>query len=499
MILILGDGMGPPQVGLLSMYARHAVHSETPDRTAAIELLMNLGGVGLMRTNPSGALVTDSAASATQLATGKAAGSEMIGATASGDRAPTIVEAAHAAGKSTGVISDTRATHATPGAFYAHQPHRQLENEIAADFLQSGLDVLLSGGLRHWVPEAVNDRTSVAYEATRQMVGDAYEFTSRRRDNRNLLLEARGEYQLAFDRHALASIESGRVLGLFADSEMHDALAERAELLDEQRTEPTLVEMSLKAIEILDQNPKGFFLMIEGGQIDWAGHNNDAGTMLHELLQLDDCVRAVYEWAKDRDDTLIVVTADHETGSMGVSFSGSPLPRAQRLEGEVFRQERFQPQFNFAAHSTLDRLFAQKCSFYTLFTQFDALPSGEQTPEQLQRMVAEATPFRISLQDAVDILTRMPNPSYAAGHPYLGTQTVPLIRDFSDFYVYGENLRMNALGRKLAHQQNMVWGTGTHTATPVPLVSWGPKSATQRFTGMPHSTDVGKSLIELVQ
>ena len=106
-------------------------------------------------------------------------------------------------------------------------------------------------------------------------------------------------------------------------------------------------------------------------------------------------------------------------------------------------------------------------------------------------------PFAITLKDATAILTRSPNRLYIEGHPYLGTRTLPRMPDQQVFYVYGENLRLNRLGHILASQQNVVWGTGTHTNTPVALISYGPGAG--RFTGLLHSTDVGQRMIDVVR
>ena len=497
-ILMIGDGMGPPQVGLLAMYAKLAPHSTVPDRTTAIERVLNEGVVSIVRNQPHGALVVDSAAAATQLATGHYSGSEMIGADHRGQRVENIVEAAHRNGRAAGLVTDTRITHATPAGFAAHRANREQENEIAVDMLDNRVDVLMGGGLRNWVPEAVNDRESTAYAALMQLTGGAYPATSRRVDNRDLLLEARQHYKLAFDRPALARVTKGRVLGLFADSELADALEDRATLGDPKRTEPTHVEMTAKALELLNQDPEGFFLMIEGGQIDWAGHNNDAGVLLHELLQFDDAVRTVYEWVKGRDDTLLLVTGDHETGSFGFSYAGRPLPKPRKLEGDLFRDRQFESNFNYAPEELLDQIYAQKKSFNTMLSEFDALPPEEQTPEKLVEIVNGASEFKITLDDAVDVLTRARNRNYVAGHPYMNMQTVPRIRDFEPFYVYGENLRMNLLGRAMAEQQHVTWGAGTHTSTPVIMGALGPAAATRRFSGMLHATDVGLRMLELI-
>lgn len=497
-IIMIGDGMGPQQVGLLTQYAKYAAGSTVPNRQAAIETVMSEGTVAIVNNQPHGALVVDSAAAATQLATGQLAGSEMIGANYLGQRVENIVEAAHRVGKSAGLVTDTRITHATPAGFAAHQANRESENEIALDYLDNKVEVLMGGGIRNWVPEAINDRNSPTYAALMQMTGGAYPATSRRRDNRNLLLEARGEYKLAFDREALAKVTDGKLIGIFADSELNDALEDAATQANPQRTEPTHVEMVGKALELLDKNPKGFFLMIEGGQIDWAGHNNDAGVLLHELLDFDAAVRLVYEWAKHRDDTLLIVTADHETGSFGFSYAGRPLPETSKLEGDLFADVPFEPNFNYAPPELLDQLYAQKKSYFTIMSEFDALPPKEQTAERLVEIVNDASAFKITLDDAVRVLTRERNKNYVPGHPYMNTETVPKIDDFEPFYVYGENLRMNLLGRAMAAQQHVTWGAGTHSSTPVILGAFGPDHAAKRFGGMLHATDVGKRMIELI-
>ena len=216
-ILIVGDGMGPEQVGLLLSYARQAPDTVIKERRTAFDRIMNEGGVlGISLTYPSGVLVTDSAASGTQLATGQFAGSEMIGADKDGNPVETILEKAIKMGKSTGLVSDTRLTHATPAAFAAHQPHRSMENEIAVDMLNAGPDVMLSGGLRHWIPKEANDQNSGVYKELALLTRGSVTIKSKRTDSRNLLKAAREKgYALAFNRAQMEAAQ-GRLLGLFA-------------------------------------------------------------------------------------------------------------------------------------------------------------------------------------------------------------------------------------------------------------------------------------------
>ena len=190
--MVIGDGMGPQQLGLLLAYAKQAPHSVIKNRTTAFDRMMREGAVmGFSMTHAANVLITDSAASGTQLASGTAAGSEMIGGDKDGNPTVTILERAEKMGKSTGLISDTMITHATPAAFAAHQPHRSLENAIAVDMLHSGADVMLSGGLNNWIPQEANDSNSEVHNELVRMTKGAVKIISKREDNRNLLPEAR--------------------------------------------------------------------------------------------------------------------------------------------------------------------------------------------------------------------------------------------------------------------------------------------------------------------
>ncbi len=283
--MIIGDGMGPQQMGLLLAYARQAPHSVVKNRTTALDRMLKEGGVlGLSMTHAANSLATDSAASGTQLATGKPSGEEMIGSDADGNRTTTILEIAKNQGKSTGLVSDVRITHATPAAFAAHQPYRSLENEIALDMLKTGPDVMLSGGLRHWIPKEANDKNSEVRQKLEQMSEGVVKIISRRKDSRNLVKEARQQgYAVAFTKSQM-ELANGKILGLFAYSALPDGIKVNRTKDAPNRSVPTLKEMSAKAMEVLSKNDRGFFLMIEAGRIDWAGHYNDTGTMLHEML-----------------------------------------------------------------------------------------------------------------------------------------------------------------------------------------------------------------------
>lgn len=500
-IMMIGDGMGPQQVGLLQDFATHSKTDIYKNRDTALEMFANSGQVAFSSTTPVGGLVVDSACSATQLATGKPALSEVVGLDIDGNSTETILEMAKAAGKATGLISDTRITHATPAAFASHQAHRSMENEIAVDMLENNVDVMLGGGLRYWLPQGSSSDNTALVELINE---PTVRIKSKRKDDRNLLTEAEtAGYELAFNVDQLDAVEGGKVLGLFSYSAMLDGIAYSTCKKADSCIQPSLAEMTTKALDILSKDEDGFFLMIEGGQIDWAAHNNDAGDMLHQLLKFDESIQAVYDWVKDRDDTLVVITADHETGGFSFSYSRKDIPEADAsIVGDAFVESNreYKPNFNFASPDLLDKLYEQKKDFYNIWYQAGGdLGDVEPTAVDLLAAINGNTEFPITQADADRILEHEANEYHEAGHKYLAAAEFPKVDDFEEFYVYGEEVHLNLIGRALAKHQNTVWSTGTHTHTPVQVIAWGPKEAQQRFNGLMNHVEVGAQLIEALK
>lgn len=499
-IMIIGDGMGPQQMGLLQEYATRAPSSIYQGTPTTMSRLIEEGVLGMSHHAAHNQLTVDSACSATQLATGQAAPSEVIGLDKDGNPSQTILEDARAAGRATGLISDTRVTHATPSAFAAHVAHRSMENEIAVQMLEQGVDLMLAGGLRHWIPASASDPGSATHKALKERVGGTIRIKSKRKDERDLLVEAEQKgYAVVHQRHALAAVQETPVLGLFAYSGMADGVEHSARLNDPDRSEPTLAEMTAKALELLSRDEDGFFLMVEGGQIDWAAHYNDAGTLLHEMIKFDAMLKVVHDFAKDRDDTFVIVTADHETGGFGFSYSRANVPAPSKLPGSAFKDRDFRPGYNFGALSLLDRLYNQDKSFEDMFAQYDAFKAeaGADDPDKLMEIVNAHSEFKITLDDANAILAREDNVYQIEGHKYLSADTFPLVNDFEAFYMYADEVRLDLLGRALSTQQNIVWSTGAHTHTPVAVIAHGHPAWTAQYSRLMHHTDVGRMTRDL--
>jgi alkaline phosphatase len=489
-IFVIGDGMGPQAIGLLNSYAKYAPDSlyREKKRETALERAMKNGVLGLVYHESAGVLVADSASSATQIASGKKALSETLGIDQFGNPTESILEKARKTGKSTGLVSDTRITHATPAAFAAHQTHRSKETNIPSDLLTSNVDVMLSGGLRYWLPATANDPATKAHQEWAERTGGTLKIESGRKDNRDFLKEAeKSGYTLAFTKDQLFAAEQQKILGLFAGSYLPYRIDFDPD--DPERTIPLLKEMTTKALNVLAKNEKGFFLMVESGHIDKTGHDNDAGAMLHEMIRFDETVACIHEWIKERQDTLLIITADHETGGFGFSYSRRNVPEPVPFPGDSFAGETFRPQYNFGKPELLDQIFAQKNSFKHILAEFDALPELQQTAVSLANLVNSTLEFPITVQEAATVLEREKNDYFVEGHKYLGSKTFPKVNDFKEFYVYGDKTRRNLLGRVVAKAQNTVWATGTHTGTPVLLIALGPKKITGRFSKLMHTSE----------
>jgi alkaline phosphatase len=214
----------------------------------------------------------------------------------------TVLEGAKRKGKATGLVATSRITHATPAAFACHIHDRGMDNEIMEHMVYNNIDVVFGGGFRHLIP------TTFSYTTT---FGDVW--GGKRTDNENLfqVLINRG-YQFVDNKDDMESLTNGKVWGLFDDSHM-EADIDRQHFATHQ---PSIADMTRKAIELLSDDPDGFFLMVEGSQVDWAGHNNDPIYMITDFLAFDEAVKAAVDFADQNGDTVVMAYPDHNTGGM---------------------------------------------------------------------------------------------------------------------------------------------------------------------------------------
>jgi alkaline phosphatase len=294
--------------------------------------------VGAVKTHMANSVIPGSAAAATAFATGHKTSVRFLSvgprtsdllSTMDPNTLPeaykpiaTVLEGAKLRGKALGLVATSRITHATPAAFASHVHDRGMDNEIMEHLVYQDLDVVLGGGKRHLYPRGGIDLD--ADDLPDDLTGDGIPETGgRRADGENLfdVLFDRG-VQFVETKAGMDAVHSGRLWGLFNENHMR-ADMDRSEFAPH---EPSLAEMATKAIELLSRDPEGFFLMIEGSQIDWAGHANDPGYMVNEFLAFDDAVKVALDFARADGRTLVLAHPDHDTGGLHIGHYDSRAP-----------------------------------------------------------------------------------------------------------------------------------------------------------------------------
>ena len=394
-VLMIADGFGP---------ASATMGAAAKGAPLAFDSLL----VGAVETSATDSRVTDSAASATAYACGIKTYNGAIAVDTLRRPCRTVLEAAHAAGLATGLVATSRITHATPAAFAAHVESRAEETEIARQLAASGVDLLMGGGLGPFTGDGNADLL-----ATMAASG----WTTAR---------TRAEYD------AITALPAAALL-----AESHLAY----EVDRDETDQPSLAEMTVKALDLLAASAAGrehgFFVMVEGSRIDHAAHGNDPVGHLHDVLAYDRAVEAALAWAARDGHTLVVSTADHETGGMTLGRDGAYV---------------WDPAPLLAATASFEAMTAalaaggDPAAVVREGLALDELPPG--TEEAIRGAVSSGDP-------------------YALG---------PVVRDL------------------ISEPAGVGWTTGGHSAVDVGLYAWGPGA--ERFHGRMVNADVGRALFD---
>jgi alkaline phosphatase len=374
--------------------------------------------VGAIKTFIADSVIADSAPAATAFATGVRTNDRFISVGPNAKvlstlpRPPgelhyrplaTVLEGAKLLKKATGIVATSRVTHATPAAYVAHTDSRSAEDDIMEQLVHQGVDVVFGGGKRHLLPK---------------------EEGGRRLDGENLLARLQNwGYLLVENRAAMSNAGPGRVFGMFAASHM-DPEIDRPRLNPGQ---PTLAEMTAKAIDILSQDEDGFFLMVEGSQIDWACHANDPAYLLSDLLAFDQAVAAALDFARADGRTLVLVMSDHNTGGFSIGNRASEGTYTQ-LSVEQF----------------LEPFRKMTTSAYAMWAQL----GKEITVPRLQSAVRDGWGLDIKESEARAIL-ELAAAHKSEGHSAIGEVLCPIYT-------------------------HVGWTTHGHTGGDVPLFAFGP-------------------------
>lgn len=401
-ILFIADGFGPAS----ATFARDYIGRP---------LTLDTIAVGSLRTHSTDSRVTDSAAAATALAAGIKTYNGAIGMDTLRRPVGTLLEAAEAAGLATGLVSTASITHATPASFSAHVPQRDAEVDIAVQQIEKGIEVMFGGGRQFFLP--------VAEGGVRQ-------------DHLNVLDALREREVRVITTHSeLDDVTTAPVVGLFTMSQMS------YEIDRDPAEEPGLTEMTRTAIELLKNDPDGFFLMVEGGRIDHAAHGNDPAGHLHDILAYDEAVAAALKFAVENGETLVVSVADHETGGLSLGR-------------------------NVHDHAIYDW-----------------------RPEVLERVTASTDHMSRAVADGRD--------PAAVLAKYAGIDTLSVNdRELLDRANATGRLMMETLGEIISRRALVGWTTYGHTGVDVTTYAYGPGS--DIFRGNQENTAVGLHLAELL-
>jgi alkaline phosphatase len=427
-IVLYADGVAITQLEFgrySSRVLRNAGYAVTDD-------LLARGSIGFLTTHPHEAFATDSAATASAMSTGVKTTIGAIGVGPDGKPARTAVEVAKAQGKQVGLVTTAEIYDASPAAFSVHTRERSNHADIVDQYLALEPDVMLGGGSDQFLPEGSSG--------------------GKRKDRRDVTAAFVGKgYAVARDAAELRRAGRARLLGLFSEDAM-DFEIDRG-----STPQPSYAEMVTAALKALENSPQGFFLFAENENTDTAGHRNDAATLMRDLWAFDEGVRVALEFQKRHPDTLIIVTGDHETGGLSVTY-------AQRDLKDASSRNRF-----YAGNEHLKLLAGITISFDKAFESLGKSP----TSADLDKLVSTHFPgFRLDddLREAIlkrQLLER--NHTYAV---------------------------RNALGRMVARQTGVYWGTSGHTTEPVVVAALGPGA--ERFRGYHDNTEFARILHRLL-
>lgn len=443
----IGDGMAMPHLQLTEA----ALPYIRANRENVKKLnIRQFEYTGLSTTHAETRYITGSAAAGTALATGQ---KTSIGTIAkNGDHSQNLTSIAKTAKKEdmrVGIISSVSIDHATPAVFYANADSRGHYNFIASQMASSDFDYFGGGyAAGNLEKNKAPDRNPKNHQAV---------------DIEKLMQE--NGYLISKNTYGFQNLKAGKNWVFSAYNESDGSLSYE---IDRKTNELSLSQYTEKAIELLE-NENGFFIMVEGGKIDWAAHANDASTVAGEVLAFDNAIgKALEFYEKYPDETLIIVTSDHETGGLGLGFSGMKYESDYRLLGG---QKISAANFSEKAEKWLENKLSFKkamdsVSFYFGLNDTSVYSSAKLSPEEYSRI---ETAYNKSISG--------------------------LDKSMADYIIYGSyNPFTTVVTRILNEKAGIAWTTFSHTAGPVPVFAKG--AGETLFTGYYDNTDIPKKLLK---
>jgi len=456
----IGDGMSYPQIQVTNYYlTMEGFGDKVPAILTSQNNLsfMDFPVTGSIQTYDSSSFAPDSSSTATAMATGHKTFSHMLGVNESGFvKYETIAEKLKSQmNYKIGIVTSVNINHATPAAFYAHQSSRTKYYMIGKELAQSGFDYFAGGDFRDAVPERGDDLYKIVQDAGYKLVRTQAEAAA--------LTQADGKVVI-IGEHLGGEDISKNPLNYEID---------RAE------DEWALADYVAKGIEMLD-NDTGFFMMVEGGKIDWAGHCNDAATAVHEVVALDNAIKEALKFYEEHpDDTLIIVTGDHETGGLSIGFAGTDYDTfLNNLSNQKISYSNFNNQYvsKYKENNTdFDTVMADITELFGLIAP--ALSFKEPDGGSMEMSGYEYQ----QLKDAY-AYTLAYGAGYAANH--------------QDYILYGDYEPLTvAITHIMSNKCGLSYGTFCHTGLPTAVFAIG--AGAELFDGYYDNTDIYFNLAEL--
>lgn len=482
--LFIGDGMSYPQIQLTNYYANTMVNQgneksvsvEDEDKTVLTSEnklnMMNFDVSGSAQTYDSTSFAPDSASTATSIATGNKTWSGSINVSEDfTQKYETIAEKLKAQKDyKVGILSTVNLNHATPAAFYAHQESRNSYYEIGLEMIESGFDYFAGGGLKQTTGAEENqeDLYTLAENAGYKVVKTQAEAEA---------LTAEDGKTIVIDEH-------------LADG---DAMAYE---LDRQESEWSLADYVEKGIEVLD-NENGFFMMVEGGKIDWACHANDAASTITDTIALDDAVGKALEFYNEHpDETLIIVTGDHETGGLTIGYAGTDYDTfLTNFENQKISYAKYDSDYVSAYKEN-------KTDFDTVMKDVTELfglqvPTEETSESSNQKDSADKHPE--SEDTGALVMTTYEYEQLKAAYETTMSRTGEEEEFGQEEYVlYGSYEPLTVtITHILNNKSGINFGSYAHTGLPVEVLAEG--AGAENFDGYYDNTDIYNKMAELLE
>ncbi len=470
--LFIGDGLAVSQRNAAEMYLG-ALQNEDGS-PAIVKLAMNeMPAQGMCTTYSTNSLITDSAAAGTAFATGKKTKSGVIAMDPGAQEVyETMAEMARDKGMKVGIVSSVSIEHATPATFYAHNASRKNYYDIACQLAKSGFDYFGGGGFLQ--PRGkVGDQKSV-FDMLRE---EGYLVTESREDFLNLKPGAKA----------------------VAINPVLDGSKALPYVMDRNGEDVTLAEFTAKGIELLD-NSEGFFMMVEGGKIDWACHANDAVASIRDTLAFDDAVKVALDFCtRHPEETLIVVVGDHETGGLSLGFAGTGYETYfLKLQGQKGSYEAFDALLDtyrkaHAAEGASSWNFEDMIPLVKEFFGLNILTDSEK--EELEKKAAQGDENARALLAGALKSFEVRDLQEAFQASMLGEKAG--ISSEEAFLLYGGYEPFSiALTHILNQKAGLAWTSYAHTGVPVPVSAMG--AGAETFNGYYDNTDIFTKMVTLM-